>query len=271
MKSLWTIVAVLLFTGCGKHWSDQIVDEINGGSAADFTDGRIDGYSVYGFDASFLNGNLCRYIKGRKDIYRKTSIEDIPQGDLTAFFAILKFDCELYKRTRSDDFKCFRLQYGTFKRVEKTEGLFANPVKKSFTFFLVTKHGEVHILCVDCSRNAIRSHWRGGRDFEYGTRDVKIGIWDAQIPERNHPEQVLSEEYEDVFAIVTDSPFNYLAYATLQKVEELKSFHEGSLLKLVWRTPECMVFLPDCLCPDDAGEGSVRQKEIVVMERNECD
>lgn len=255
MRILCIAVVALFLSGCGTHWSDQMIKEIEKWGAAEFSNGRLCGYSTYGFDASFLNGRLLRYAKEKRDEFRGKRFEDIPKGDVAVFFSSLVFSRDAFMNIKPHEAPCFRLQYGAVKtRKDEGKSFFADPVKKSFTFFFVTKTGEVHVLCVDCSRNPMSSHWSGGRDFAYGGRDVRIGIWDAHMPDRNRPEKILDGEYEDMFGIVSDSPFNYLPYLTPRKARIVKSMHGDSVLKPVWRTSECMIFIPGCLLGDDESE-----------------
>lgn len=252
MKYAKILFSALFVSGCSAHWSDQLIKEVEDGIVANFSNGLLDGYSTYGFDASFLNRKFLDYANTKRTKFLKKNLDDLPNGDLAVLFVVLKFADDSYLNLKPSESPCLRIQYGAVKkRTNDDQSFFASPTRKCFTFFFVDKSGEVHMLCVDCSRNPMRSHWKVGRDFEYGTRDIKIGIWDANIPDRNFPERILDGEYDEVFAVATDTPFNYMAYTTPEKAGWLKSSYGESCLKLVWRTSECMIFLPACLCPED--------------------
>ena len=51
-KQLLIISLIVLCVGCEKHWAEQLNDEVGRGLAADFEDGCLDGYRMYGLDWS---------------------------------------------------------------------------------------------------------------------------------------------------------------------------------------------------------------------------
>ena len=75
MKKQLLIISLIVFcVGCEKHWAEQLNDEVGMGLAADFEDGCLDGYRMYGYDASYLHGKIKDQIAQRLPAYKKISL-----------------------------------------------------------------------------------------------------------------------------------------------------------------------------------------------------
>ena len=248
MRWILFLCCGVLLSGCRRHWAEQLEAELDGGLGACFVDGKLDGLATYGFDASFLHGRILRHVRERLPAYLKTPLKEFRRSSPLVYFLALKYEAGRHERA-----KCLRLQYGAIERRGSGEGTEdaceERPGRnRCFTFFMVTESNAVHVLCVDTSRNRCSSHWTLGRDFRYGSADFPIAIWDASLPDRNSPEVVLGQTYREVFAVMTERPFNYLAYQTVGRLDDIRQLVGTSIFRLRWKTPECLIFIPDYLC-----------------------
>lgn len=123
---------------------------------------------------------------------------------------------------------------------------------------MIADDDQVEIFSVVPSRNFKSTSSFQNKRLSYGSVNSKVQIWDAYMPDRNHPEKVLGCKYKKVFAILTDKPFNYMAYATNKRYELVELEHAGSVYRLCWHTPQCMLFVPENLLQEDFQRLSAR-------------
>ena len=110
----------------------------------------------------------------------------------------------------------------------------------------------VDVLSVVPSRNFKSISSFESKHLSYCSVNSKILIWDAYMPDRNHPERIFMGKYKKVFAVMTDQPFNYMAYVTNKRYELVESEHGGSVYRLCWHTPQCMLFVPEKVLQGDS-------------------
>lgn len=249
MKILVLIISiVILSVGCEKHWTEQLNDELNKGLAADFEDGCLDGYRMYGYDASYLHGKIKDQITKRLPSYKKISLSDMRRSNPLIYFVALKHEDDCRRKIRREASDRFRLQFGAIEHQmlgESDQGWTSRD--RCFTFFMVTESDAVYALSIDMSRNWGSGLWTRGRDFLYGAEDAPVSIWDTSLPDRNSPEQILTQHYKEVFAVYTERPFNYLCYNNVSRLNNFRQLRGNSVFRLCWSTPKCMIFIPEYL------------------------
>ena len=112
---------------------------------------------------------------------------------------------------------------------------------------MVTESDKVYALSINLAQNLVSGHWTQGQQFIYGAVDAPVSIWDTSLPDRNSPEQILTQHYKEVFAVYTERPFNYLCYNNISRLDNFRKLRGDSVLRLCWSTPKCKVFIPEYL------------------------
>ena len=156
-KQLLIISLIVICVGCEKHWAEQLNDEVGRGLAADFEDGCLDGYRMYGYDASYLHGKIKDQIAQRLPAYKKISLSDMRRSNPLIYFVALKFEDDCRRKVMKEAVERFRLQYGAIEHPmpeESNQGWTSRD--RCFTFFMVTESDEVYALSIDMSRNSGR-------------------------------------------------------------------------------------------------------------------
>lgn len=238
----------LLFQGCGSHPVDQLCKDLADGEGARFKNGELDGYEMYGFDAVCLHGRILDFFEEKKCAYKEMSSERFLRIFPFVYFVALKYDEGVYLGIKRRSPECFRLQYGAIEHCEQDESeLRMPPQNRCFTFFMVTESDTVYALSINLAQNLGSGHWTQGEQFFYGAVDAPVSIWDTSLPDRNSPEQILTQHYKEVFAVYTERPFNYLCYNNISRLNNFRQLRGNSVFRLCWSTPKCMVFIPEYL------------------------
>lgn len=249
MKRALAVFALgFLFQGCGSHPVDQLCKDLADGEGARFSNGELDGYKMYGFDAAWLHGKIVNLFEERKTVFKKMPNESFLRTFPLVYFVSLKYDEGDYLGIKRRLPECFRLQYGAIehpKPEEFNQGWTSRD--RCFTFFMVTESDKVYALSINLAQNLVSGHWTQGQQFIYGAVDAPVSIWDTSLPDRNSPEQILTQHYKEVFAVYTERPFNYLCYNNISRLDNFRKLRGDSVLRLCWSTPKCMVFIPEYL------------------------
>lgn len=261
VKHVLLCFCLALLFGCNNPNDivKQMEMELSKGYAGKFEDGALDGHRVYGYDASKLHDSIVRFIAKQESKLAKLSETDIKSYFPLVYFVALKFENRLDSSGKIMEDECFRIQLGTIDFYHFPDGP-KHPhherpsCAKCYTFFMVAEDDHVEILSVAPSRNLNSTSSVQGKHLSYGSINSKIQIWDAYMPDRNHPEKILNGKYRKVFAVMTDRPFNYMAYTRIKQLELLELMHSGSVYRLCWQTPECMIFIPEALLPEKESE-----------------
>lgn len=252
-----------LAAGCGKNVAEQMMLDMARGCGARFQDGMLDGHRVYGYDASYLHGSLLKAIERRKDEIGRLSGDDVGALFPLVYFVALKYEDPPRATGGERGERSFRMQIGAIDYLPSSGDRHGDVAlelpssSKCFTFLMVGESNRVEILSVDLSRNFKRGSRVLGRFCSYGSVDAEIQIWDAYMEDRNRPEKILAGRYGKAFAVKTDRPFNYMEYTKPGRLEFLELLHAGSVYRLCWHTPECMVFIPEALLPKSVGRPAV--------------
>ena len=257
-------IALIFLSGCGNDVIDQMVHDLSNGYGARFEDGMLDGHRTCGYDAAYLHDSIVKLITKEQCILGKLSKSEIQARFPLVYFVALKYETRLGPDRRVVDGKCFRLQLGAIDFFRSPDGP-ESPTRerpscaKFYTFFMVSEDDHVEILSVSPSRNIGNTISFQGKYFSYSATNSKILIWDAYMPDRNRPEKILEGRYKKSFAVITDNPFNYMPYATSEKVELVEALYAGAIYRLCWHVSECMIFIPDVLLPQsDSTKGKSR-------------
>ena len=257
------LIPVMLFfvSGCGNSSIEQLKLGLSKGYGASFENGKLEGHRTYGYDASYLHDAIVSYLEGEKQRLEKMSEKELCKYFPLVYFVALKYEDVPGRKTKMDG-TCFRLQASAIdylpssKELRDDDAFVADSGSQCFTFFFTTECGQIEILSVDLSRNPRRRFGVEDRNFSYKSINTPIHVWDAYMQDRNHPERVLGGKYNKVFAVMTDRPFNYMFYATANGLELVESLNGSSVLRLCWRTPECMIFIPEALLVDQIKAGN---------------
>ena len=115
-----------------------------------------------------------------------------------------------------------------------------------FTFLMLTTNDLVRVISFERRRNSGNRCGLEGKYFRYLNGYSKLSIWDGHLNDLNRPEEIFTEPYKDVFAVQSRMPFNYdLIYnPTTYYVAKKEWFKKENIFRMVWRTKECMLFLP---------------------------
>ena len=256
IKSAVLFTCLFLFAGCGNNVIEQLTLDLSKECCARFADDELDGHRVYGYDASKLNNSISEMIAKRRSKLGKLSETEIKSYFPLVYFVALKYENRLDTAGKIMESEHFRLQFGAidfFHTPDDPESPSSErpSCTKCFTFFFLSEDDNVEILSVDLSRNLHSASSLQRKCLSYGSVNSKIQIWDAYMTDRNRPERILENKYKKVFAIMTDRPFNYMTYTRIKQLELLELVHSGSVYRLCWQTPECMLFIPETLLPQD--------------------
>lgn len=247
------LTCAVLLIGCKKNWTEKMHEELEKGLCARFENGELDGIRTYGYDVSYLQGRIRSHFREQLPDLSAMSLNDCRRMSSPVYFLALKYEDDSHHGIRRDKTECLRIQYASVEHLGSTGsdrivGREWPDYNRSFTFFIVTESNEVYALCVDVSRNPHHSNWIQGRDFSYGSVCSPINIWDTSLPDRNRPEQIFKLAYREMFAITTERPFNYLAYQTVAKLNNLRRVKGTSVFRLCWGNDKCLIFIPEYLC-----------------------
>ena len=247
-----------LASGCGRNVAEQMMLELSKGYGARFEDGMLDGYRVYGYDASYLHGAIVEAVANQKDELGRLSVDDVGALFPLVYFVTLKYEDTSKAIGVRPENRRFRIQIGAIDYLPSFRGRRGDGIQElpsnaqCFTFFTVGESGQVEILSVDLTRNLKRGSMVVGRFCSYGSADAEILIWDAHMADRNRPEKILDGSYKKVFAVKTDRPFNYMEYTKPERLGLLELLHGSAVYRLCWSTPECMIFIPEALLKNHA-------------------
>ena len=235
-KFLRYVITVTAFVavGCERYTNQQLAESIVSSKGIQYRTDWLGTIKTYGYDAGMLQGRLASYVEHT----------DEPRVKLPLFYLIaLKFESDpLYDGTKGRT--CFRFQYsGVFKHF----GEGSHSSDSCFTFFMKNHNGEMHVLCVDMNCLAIHRSGTCGDRFDFCSGSVPIDIWSGNLPDRDHPETILTARYIDVLAVRTDRPFNYHAY----RKESFEGMQSPDVYRVCRRTPDCMIFIPTILMDQD--------------------
>ena len=250
-------VLTFLFSGCGNDVVDQLSIDLSKGYAARFEEGKLDGHRVYGYDASYLHAAIAQLIENRRSTLGKLSEADITTHFPLVYFLALKYEDKKDVSGKIIESESFRIQLSAIdflRYPEKPGNSYCEwpSCEKCYTFFFVAENDRVDVLSVVPSRNFKSTSSFQSKCLSYGSVNSKVQIWDAYMSDRNHPEKILDGKYKKVFAILTDRPFNYMSYIANKRYELVELEHCGSVYRLCWRTPQCMLFVPEALLPKES-------------------
>ena len=245
----------VLVSGCGNNVVDQLSIDMSKGYVAIFEDGELDGHRVYGYDASYLHAAIAKLIENRRSDLEKLSDANAMTYFPLVYFLALKYEDRISASGKTIEDECFRIQLSAvdFFRSLDTPGSSRREWPSSgkcYTFFMVDDD-RVDVLSVVPSRNFNSISSFESKHLSYCSVNSKIMIWDAYMPDRNHPEGIFMRKYKKVFAVMTDQPFNYMAYVTNKRYELVELVHGGFVYRLCWQTPQCMLFVPETLLPKE--------------------
>lgn len=243
-----------LVCGCGNNVVDQLSIDMSKGYIAKFEDGKLDGHRVYGYDASYIHAAIAKLIENRRTNLEKLSEANIMTHFPLVYFLALKYEDKKGASGKTIEGECFRIQLSAVdysRSLDDSESSRREwpSSRKCYTFFMVAADDQVEILSVVPSRNSKSISSFQSKRLSYDTVNSKVQIWDAYMLDRDHPERVLECKYKKVFAVMTDQPFNYMPYSSNKRYELLELEHAGSVFRLCWRTPQCMLFVPEALLP----------------------
>lgn len=208
---------------------------------------------TYGYDACQVKDSVYNYIAS-------TPLKEIEMPFIC--YAALKFEPERFPCSRKDEIAKFLFQWGGAMATRNQPRGYASSPNLCFTFFMLTSNDVTRVLAFDLGRNRYNRSSYGSDYYDYVRGVSWLSIWDGHLNDLDKPEEIFSEQYKDVFAVMTDRLFNYDSspWATDFQVAR-KIAGRKRLYRLVWRTKECMLFLPDVLF-NTSGEGhtSVRQR-----------
>lgn len=247
----------VLVSGCGNNAFDQLSIDLSKGYVARFEDGKLDGHRVYGYDAAYLHDAIARLLENRRSNLGMLSETSVMTQFPLVYFLALKYEDKKNASGKTTEGECFRIQLSAvdfFRSSDAYEGSHCEwpSCRKCYTFFMVDDDGQVEILSVVPSRNFKSISSFQSKRLSYGSVNARILIWDAYMPDRNHPEKIFEGKYKKVFAVMTDQPFNYMAYVTYKRHELIEMEHSGSVYRLCWRTPQSMLFVPEALLPKES-------------------
>lgn len=252
-----------LVSGCGNNIVDQLSIDISKGYVARFEDGKLDGHRVYGYDASYLRAAIAKLLENRRSDLEKLSEVNIMTHFPLVYFLALKYEDKKSASGKTIEGECFRIQLSAVDFLRSPAASERHSCEwpscgKNYTFFMIADDDQVEILSIVPSRNFKSTSSFQSKHLSYGSVNSKVQIWDAYMPDRNHPEKILECKYKKVFAIMTDQPFNYMAYITDKRHELIELEHSGSVYRLCWHTSQCMLFVPEKLLQENCQRMSVQ-------------
>ena len=121
-----------------------------------------------------------------------------------------------------------------------------------FTVFLVTSNDLVRVISFERFRNGGRYGGPDGRHFRGCDGNMELAIWDGIMPDRNHPEELFREPFKDVFAVLTERPFNYCYYTSRDRLTSAwDSLSRQRRYRVVDRTEASMTFVSEAVLSGD--------------------
>lgn len=242
MKKTINYAILALFTaflGLVLGCSDQREEEFRRyyASVVCATETKIDEHLTHGYDARIIRRLVQEYV-GR------TSFDDICIPFIC--YAALKFEPAPFPNGHKDDPPMFHFQWGGVLEPLEMERCLDVPSDICFTFLMLTTNDLVRVISFERRRNSGNRCGLEGKYFRYLNGYSKLSIWDGHLNDLNRPEEIFTEPYKDVFAVQSRMPFNYdLIYnPTTYYVAKKEWFKKENIFRMVWRTKECMLFLP---------------------------
>lgn len=252
------IGAMLAVSGCGNNLARQFESILEDKCLVKFCDGKLGEHFTDGFDASFLHAAIKRHFDGNKNRY--TDMDDNQFASLfpAVYFVSLKSKDGVGVWKPKYDKGILAMEIDSIEYRRSTNVMLSemkNSVRrKTFTFFMITPEDKVEILSVDLSRNPSRGHGVG-RNFIFSSVDCSISIWDSFMPDKNKPESIFGKQYKKILAVMTDRPFNYMENIKVERLLALEKMGWAYVFRLCWRTPTCMIFIPEQLLQGKNSDG----------------
>ena len=113
---------------------------------------------------------------------------------------------------------------------------------------MITYDERVYVLSFELFRNYGGRIGSEGNYYGYYSGWNCVSIWDGILPNRNLPDEILSMEFKDVYAVVTERPFNYDYYTSPDKLLlGLKLMSPQRIYRVSQRTESGMFFIPESI------------------------
>ena len=243
MKMIVLLMVVAMLFGCSEN-RDKCF--LQGCERVLSTSGTTIGDCwTYGYDAQQVKELVLNYVE-------RTPLKEIGMPFLC--YAALKFEPLRYPNDPRDKTAKFLFQWGgAVETMDRSRECAIGPTL-CFTCFLLTTNDVIRVLSFDLQRNWYHRSVYGSDFYDYERGVSRLSIWDGHLNDLNRPEEMFTEQYKDAFAVVSDRLFNYdcTPWATdFQYAKE--AVDRRRIFRLVWRTKECLLFLPEVLFNDAAG------------------
>lgn len=243
MRVFFWIIASAILLGCSENRENCFLKGCE--RVLSVSETTLGNCWTYGYDARHVKNCVRDYII-------RTPLKEIGMPFLC--YAALKFEPERFPNNRKGENAKFLFQWGGAMEVRDPSLGYSMGPNLCFTVFMLTSNDVPRVLSFDIQRNRYNRNGYGSDYYDYVRGMSWLSIWDGHLNDLNKPEEIFIEQYKDVFAVVTDRLFNYdcSPWATnFQIAREVAG--RNRLFRIVWRTKECMLFLPEVLFSTENG------------------
>lgn len=233
---VWMLVSSILL-GCSENRKECLLKGC--GRVLSVSGTRLGNCWTYDYDARNVKSQVQNYI-GR------TPVNEICMPFLC--YAALKFEPERFPNNGKDEKEKFLFQWGGAIEAQDISSGYAVAPAYCFTVFMLTTNDVIRVFSFDLQRNRYNMIGFGSDYRDYVQGLTWLSIWDGHLNNLNKPQEMFTEIYKDVFAVMSERPFNYdcSPWATDFKIaRDIAS--KKHLFRMVWQTRQCMLFLPEVL------------------------